>query len=113
MQDGKVDTGTSLEQLRAKVRNKNKNKALESTSQTKLKLKTSPLEVIGERPESRSDFHSSKSSFKISPRVDGADVEMMHFALGGDLNDFSGDVSLEKLGGINDFAPSLPKNMAK
>ena len=64
--------------------------------------------MIGERPESRSSANS-KNSFKISPRLDGGDVEMMHYALAGDLNNAFDD---KQLSALNDFTPSLPKNMA-
>lgn len=60
--------------------------------------------MIGERPESRSSG-DSKNSFKISPRLDGADIEMMHYALGGDLN----NIVAFDVPSLNEFAPSVPK----
>ena len=79
----------SLEELRAKARQKQKNALREGEREKEFRYKQkkskTPLEVIGERPESQSSMRSA-NSFKISPRLDGADVEMMHYALGGDLN---------------------------
>jgi len=103
MLDGKIDSGTSREQLRAKARNKQKTQGKEPAAKSKKKL-TSALEVIGERPESRSSG-DSKNSFKISPRLDGADIEMMHYALGGDLN----NIVAFDVPSLNEFAPSVPK----
>ena len=65
--------------------------------------------MIGERPESRSSNASSKNSFKISPRLDGADLEMMHYKIAGDLNFVDDDRAISAL---NDFAPSMPKNLS-